>query len=386
MGRIRIGWAAVSGAAVLGGAVLGGALAPTLYGPTAVTARADPAPGSVIDVRSLPGDLSLPGAAVAERIEYHTQMRSGAPTVGTGVLFLPPGPAPAEGRPVVAWTHGTYGIGDDCAPSTRPRGPRDSAYLDHWLDQGYAVVAADYPGLGTAGVHTYLDGPSAANSVVDIVRAARAVEPGLSDRWVVIGQSQGGHAALHTAHLATTRAPELDFRGTVTTGAPANLELLFPLGFPGFPDLGLDGLTEYSGYLFAGLRAARPDLDVNSYLSPLGVDVVDAAETLCYDAFGERYGDVGVGQLLARPLGDDRFRSAFADYVAVPTAGYDRPLFIGQGLRDTMVPAPLSGKLAVDLTVGGADLHYRTYPGGHGDTMSASLPDTTPFVAQLFAG
>ncbi|WP_068155924.1 alpha/beta hydrolase family protein [Rhodococcus phenolicus] len=380
MGRVRVGLVALLGAVALCGptAPAAGAMPPP--------AGAGPVPGSVIEVQPLAEGLSLPGAAVAERIEYRTQWRSGAPAVGTGVLFLPPGPAPAGGRPVVAWAHGTYGIGDDCAPSTRPRGPRDTAYLDHWLAQGYAVVAADYPGLGTEGVHTYLDGPSAANSVVDIVRAARAVEPGLSDRWMVIGQSQGGHAALHTAHLATARAPDLDFRGMVATGAPSNLELLFPLGFPGFPDLGLEGLTVYSGYLFAGLRAARPDIDVNSYLSPLGVEVIDAAETLCYDAFDERYADVSVGQLLSRPLWDERFRSAFADYIGVPTRGYDRPLFIGQGLRDTMVPAPLSVKLAADLTAGGADLRYRTYPGDHDDTMFASLPDTTPFVAQLFAG
>jgi len=373
MGGVRVGLATV-----LGAVVLCAALTPT--------AGADPVPGSVIDVQPLPAELSLPGAAVAERIEYRTQWRSGAPAVGTGVLFLPPGPAPAEGRPVVAWAHGTYGIADDCAPSVRPRGPRDTAYLDHWLAQGYAVVAADYPGLGTEGIHTYLDGPSAANSIVDIVRAARTVEPGLSDRWVVVGQSQGGHAALHTAHAATARAPELDFRGMVATGAPSNLELLYPLGFPGFPDLGLEGLTAYTGYLFAGLRAARPDLDVNSYLSPLGVELLDAAETLCYEELDDRYGSVNVGQLLSRPLWDERFRSVFADYVGVPTRGYDRPLFLGQGLRDTMVPPPLSVKLAADLTAGGADLRFRPYPGDHDDTMFASLPDTTPFVAGVFAG
>ena len=55
-----------------------------------------------------------------------------------------------------------------------------SPYLTNWLSQGYAIVATDYVGLGTPGIHAYLDGPSAAHSVIDMVRAARAVEPSLS--------------------------------------------------------------------------------------------------------------------------------------------------------------------------------------------------------------
>ena len=31
---------------------------------------------------------------------------------------------------------------------------------------------------------------------------------------------------------------------------------------------------------------------------------------------------------------------ALADYMRTPYAGYDRPIFLGQGLRDTDVPAP----------------------------------------------
>ena len=37
----------------------------------------------------------------------------------------------------------------------------------------YIVVATDYPGLGTEGIHPYLIGESEARSVLDSVRAAR---------------------------------------------------------------------------------------------------------------------------------------------------------------------------------------------------------------------
>ena len=75
----------------------------------------------------------------------------------------------------------------------------------------------------------------------------------------------------------------------------------------------------------------------------------------------------------------------FTDYLGVPTSGYDRPVFLAQGIHDTMVPAPLSAGLAADLLAAGADIDYRVYVAGHNTTMTRSLPDTTPFVARLFA-
>ncbi len=120
--------------------------------------------------------------------------------------------------------------------------------------------------------------------MIDMVRAGRAVVPELSPRWMTIGQSQGGHAALFTAHDATRYAPELDFRGAVTTGAPSNLETAFSIGGPWIPPLGLDGLTVFATYIFAGMRATMPQVDVDSYLTPRGKELVDAAETCCYDS------------------------------------------------------------------------------------------------------
>lgn len=78
---------------------------------------------------------------------------------------------------MAAWAHGTVGLGDDCAPSTRPRSDRDAEYLGRWLREGYAVVASDYAGLGTPGLHKYLNGEAAARGVVDAVVAARAEGP-----------------------------------------------------------------------------------------------------------------------------------------------------------------------------------------------------------------
>ncbi|MFD4368110.1 lipase family protein [Rhodococcus sp. NPDC058521] len=351
---------------------------------TPVVAQADPKDGglgAVPRTEELPAEFSLPAADRAYRITYDTLGIDDRPAVSTGAVFVPAGEAPEGGWPVLSWAHGTVGIGDDCAPSTNPRSVRDVAYLDHWLSQGYAVVATDYVGLGTPGVHPYLDSKVAAHNVVDMVRAGRAAVPALSNKWMAIGQSQGGHATVNATHEAMSYAPELDFRGGVATGAPSNLEHLYPYGDPAFPELGLDGLTTFSTYILAGMRAAQPHLDVNSYLTPLGAELVDSAESLCYDDQAARVEGVATGALLSRSLNTPEFRSAITDYLAVPTTGYDRPMFIGQGLTDTVVPAPLSFALVPQLLAGGASVDYRTYPTDHNGTMAASLPDSTPFVA-----
>lgn len=339
-------------------------------------------PGAVTAVEMLPASSWIPGAVTGTKVTYTTTGPLGRSATSTGAVFLPPGEPPPGGWPVVSWAHGTVGIADRCSPTVT--GKIGGPYLAHWLSQGYAVVATDYVGLGTPGLHPYLDGPTEANSVIDMVRAARAVEPALSPRWIVLGQSQGGQAALFTAARATGRAPELDFRGAVATGAPSNLENLTTLVTPGFPRLPLEGSTVFVSYILAGLRAARPDIDVDRFLTPVGRDALAAAETECYETMAPKLAGVSIGSLVSLPLDDPALLAAVRDMLEVPTTGYDRPVFLGQGLTDDIVPAPLVLKLAAELAANRQPVTFRTYPTGHLETMRASLPETTAFVRDLF--
>lgn len=347
----------------------------------------DTVPGNVVSTEPLASDFGLPGTARAHRITYWSAGPTEQPALSSGAMFVPAGEPPIGGWPVVSWAHGTVGVGDQCAPSRTPYEGRTRDYLAHWLSEGYAVVATDYAGLGTPGPHAYLEKSSASRNVIDMVRAARAVEPTLADRWLAIGQSQGGHAVLHAAHIATSYAPELDYRGAVATGAPSNLEYAFQLGGPLLPDLGLDGLDVFATYVLAGLREARPDLDVDSYLTPLGRSEVDTVENTCPGDLRTHHGSVGA--LLARPIAGTEMFDALTRYLAVPTDGYDRPIFIGQGVIDTMVPSPLSVPLLAGLLHNGQDVTYNPYlfsDGefvGHEGTMIASTVDSTPFVHRL---
>lgn len=344
--------------------------------------------GTLISQVPLATELGLPAAGQAYRIHYATPDQHGRPATSTGAVFLPKGSPPPGGWPMIAWAHGTTGLGDGCTPSALPRSDRDSAYLSHWLNQGYAIVSTDYVGLGTPGLMSYLNGDSEAHSIVDSVQAARQMGLPLSTRWAIVGQSQGAGAALNGAHQATalSRGSGLDYRGVVATGTPANIEQIIALGGPDFPPVTLPaGLNTYTAYILAGFSEARPDLDVRSALTRRGVELVTKARTLCYAEMADVMTGVDLRTLFRAPLaGIPGVRAGLADYMGTPYDGYDRPIFLGQGLLDTDVPAPSALSLYAQMRAADQPVELHVYPTeDHSGTVLASMPDSTPFLSRI---
>lgn len=176
-------------------------------------------PGTLLRVEKLPVDV--PGGT-GYRMLFVSERPDGTPAVSSGRYFLPDSPAPDAERPVVAWAHGTVGMGDACAPSRAANPLSDTA---HWLPQmmelGWVVAAPDYTGLGTPGPELYLVKEAEVRDVVNAVRAVRNVpESDAGSRYVVWGHSQGGHSSLWSGHLGPRYAPELELLG-VAAAAPA---------------------------------------------------------------------------------------------------------------------------------------------------------------------
>ncbi|MDT9646797.1 alpha/beta hydrolase family protein, partial [Pseudomonas sp. JV245A] len=156
-----------------------------------------PTPGKLLRSEPLEATLSLPNAASAQRILYSSTdgIDGKTPVVVSGTLFLPKGKAPAGGWPVASWGHGTVGVADVCAPSWQGRSYRDVQYLSRWLDEGFAIVATDYQGLGVPGGHPLLNNRMAAYGILDAAKAVVAGVPGLANKVLIVGQSQGGAGA-----------------------------------------------------------------------------------------------------------------------------------------------------------------------------------------------
>ncbi len=163
----------------------------------------------------------------AERILYRTQRGDGTVTFSSGMIFIPDNSNAGTPRPVVAWAHGTVGMGDQCAPSRIANPAGNIAWVSQMLAKGWVVTATDYAGLGTPGTEGYLVGGDEARDVLNSVRAAQGLPAAQAgNRFAIWGHSQGGHSALFTAAEASGYAPELHLVGTVASAPAAELPAL----------------------------------------------------------------------------------------------------------------------------------------------------------------
>lgn len=353
-------------------------------------------PGTVLRSGPLPKRLWIPETTRrAWKLTYVTTGPHGERALSTGTVFIPHGAPPRGGWPVISWAHGLSGLGDGCAPSKV--GPvekqRDWSYLRTWMQQGYAIVASDYVGLGTPGLMPYLDGKATAHSVVDMVKAGRAFTSTkrsafhLSNKWVTIGQSQGGGASVYTARYATRYGGKgLDFRGAVGTGTPAYIEDYVMLLGPKLPPVTITpDLAAYLTYIIASLRDVHPELGINDILTPEGKKYVAMSETMCDVPFARKMDGVAVGDFFSAPMASlPNIYPTLKDYMGMPESGFDTPFFMGHGIEDTDVPYAQTARYAEVLQANGQPVTFKSYPTDHSGTMKESLADTIPFVRKRF--
>ena len=161
----------------------------------------------------------LDEASSIKVMTYKMKNVQGQTADATALVFFPKTAAPADGYRTVVWEHGTLGNADNCAPSNNELGPRFKDPLaKSLLAAGYVIVAPDYEGMGTRGIHPYLHLESEAQSAISAVVAAQSQYKQLNKAWMSIGQSQGGQASLGTAQFANA---DVNYKGAVA-GAPAS--------------------------------------------------------------------------------------------------------------------------------------------------------------------
>lgn len=355
------------------------------------TARLPPEPGVML--RQAP--LSAPAmtsASAARRILYSSRsIAADAPIAVSGAIYLPSGPAPAGGWPVVAWAHGTVGVADACAPSVTGESPRNAAYLNRWLSAGFAVVASDYEGLGTPGMHPYMNFRAEARGVLDAVRAALAAEPRLlSNRVVMVGHSQGSGAAIGAAYLAPDYAPKLNVLGVVATGLV--IQMVDPGGAPqlAIPPWENPPYTQatFDILYFLGLdRSFDPTLSPDAWMTPAAQPALKAALTRCFRDVVAVSKETGLSSATAfrRSLAPIKAREPANAYL--PDARLHVPVFAGIGLADRMAGLEGQYNFVSAACRAGVPVTWRYYPRiSHSGVVNVSLADSLPFAKALLAG
>lgn len=350
---------------------------PAFYRPPAQLATA--APGTLIRSEPYP---AIKGAR-AWKVLYHSRSIDGRDIAVSGVVVAPTsGAVPAGGRPVVSWAHGTHGIADKCAPSRHDDWVKRMPAIRALIDQGNVVVATDYEGLGTPGVHPYLIGESGGRGVLDIARAAQDIpQAKASSRVIAYGHSQGGQAALFAGEIAPDYAPDLDLLGVVAGAPAAEIEAMLPAAASipqtlGFVVLGLEGA-----------RAVYPQVDLSQVLTPPALaksDKVVGSE--CYEDVLAAFRQP-VDQVIAQNPSDV---APFPELMAQNTAGRRptaAPVFVFQGLGDDVVYKVFTDMYVRASCATGNDVLYKTFSGiDHYEEVKSSEADVVAWIAAREAG
>ncbi|WP_395611364.1 lipase family protein [Pseudomonas sp. B22129] len=354
---------------------------------------ADPVPGQpglLLRSEALTPQQSLADAAQNLRILYSSTdgLDNHTPITVSGALFLPKGTAPAGGWPLMAWAHGTVGSADRCAPSLNARSPRDTRYLNYWLSQGYAIVATDYQGLGTPGLHPYGLTRPLAYGVLDSIRAVGGAGFNVSKPVVVFGQSQGGRAAFATAVSAKAYAPDVNIVGVVATGTP--YASAHPQGKSAELDNARRSVVPTFAYNLLRLSTASlldPSFVPTDYLAEQALPAFKSSQEDCLHAIEQRV----VADGLTFNNSFKRSPKAALDQVnrqsAYPTLKTDIPVFFGTGGKDLDVFVPGQKALVRDACKAGDRIEWHFYPElDHSGTVNGSLGDSSGFVRRAFAG
>ena len=171
-------------------------------------------PGDVIWAR-YEGELD---EGKAYLILYNSESVCNEPRAVSAWIAIPNKPAPPTGRPILSWGHETLGAADHCAPSRTGYMNQQgvSTMVSELLKKDFVVVASDYEGHGTPGMHAWAESAAQGKNLLDAARAARNFLPSeTSDKAFVTGFSVGGHAMSRANEIADVYAPDLEIMGII---------------------------------------------------------------------------------------------------------------------------------------------------------------------------
>lgn len=368
---------------------------------------------------------SLKGAQ-AWKIAYISSDVAGRQTIATGLIIAPMGPAPKEGRPILAWAHGTTGSAQNCGPSqiTDPTRALNQYFLmtgNSWTDfgipngqefinEGYVVVATDYQGLGGGGKHQYAVAGTNGRDVINSARAASSMpEVGAGKKTVLYGWSQGGGAAIVAASIPDyqaqqgTAADNLQYLGFVAL-APEDVAAMLPKVptdeadatklMKGFTEANVPNVFLFTHFMMGlwGAQAANPDLKLTDVLTEEGAKVANQLSSnkcvhVMADAFNYAYGDNYKSLIKPQASNSLAWLKTFIDGSVKPVKPV-APVVIYWGSKDTTVPPVMHELYQKQMCAMGANIGRIQLPGEqtHFTTPGVSAPMYLEWVKDRIAG
>jgi pimeloyl-ACP methyl ester carboxylesterase len=364
--------------------------------------------------------------AQAWKIAYISSDVAGRATMSTGLVVAPVGQAPKEGRPVLAWAHGTTGTAQNCGPSqlTNPAVPLNQYFLvggNSWTDygipnleefikEGYVIVATDYQGQGGGGKHQYAVAGSNGRDLINSARAAISMkDTGASKRTIFYGWSQGGGATIAAASLGDY----LNKKGAVTDDlqvlgfvamAPDDAAVMIQnankdqvsadKAVNGLIQLFSDNVFNFSHFAMTmwGTQAAYPNLKLSDVFTDQGSKVIDQVLLnkcmhVIADTFNYAYGNQFKTLLRDKPANTMAWAKALIDGSVMPVKPI-APVVIYWGTKDTAVPPIMHELYQKQMCAMGGNIERIQLPGEqtHYSTPGLSAQMYLTWVKDRFAG
>lgn len=357
-------------------------------------------PGDLLKFQPLNGSsLDVINGLTAYRYQYTSRSLNGSVVPATGFIGIPFESPQQDGKyPVIAYAHGAIGIYAGCPPSSTA----ELYDYDTWsmlAQNGYAIVAPDYAGLGNNYIeHEFTSFPAHANDLYYGMVAARKIFPNtFTDEWASVGHSQGGGSVWKLSESALIKKSGNEagnYVGTVAI-APAskiyNLMLLTAEKI--FPRSSYS--TYYITYVFlwlsTALQRAIPSADMSIFSEKLlqRAHIADTTQSCNNGALA-----LGLG------LSPDEIITSTAaiknspdlqnwQKMAAPAMGdkSEQPLLIIQGLADTTILPKVTVDAFRDACEYGSKAHLSLYANmDHGDVLTASSPQWLRFLRERFEG
>lgn len=290
-------------------------------------------PGQILklEVNTNISNYDIPPGQSLSRFMYVSTDNFGANVPATGAILWPFTPKSFNGSttyPLVAWAHGTSGIDRQCAVSNLRNLQYDFRSVFTLASTGYAVVIADYVGLGSDQVFNYLSYKLHANDVVYSVAAAQSVFPELSKSWVSFGHSEGGGVAWAIAERQAF-APIPGFKGTIAAAPPP-----YPIGTTA--PAGTSVFTAFTAFTVSHLYG----LNLSAIFNPVPYQALQLVQSIggCNDAGYSAFGDFNASDIYSNAswtMGPEA--QAFVRDYSVGGRALGGPMLILQGSADSVV-------------------------------------------------
>lgn len=316
-------------------------------------------PGAILKSREVTTANLTDVSVKSYQLLVRTTDSQNQPTATVSTIIVPTAEWTGAGsRPVMDYSMAEDSLGLQCSPSydlaNGNAGEKD--YAQYALGKNYAFLTTDHEGPKGA----YAAGRLAGQSVLDGIRAAKqfaAAGVAADAPIVVAGYSGGAIAAGWAAQLAPTYAPDVQLKGAIIGGTPADMNLIAQR---------MNGGIGASYFLAAALGVAREYPTMFTHLNFFGSTVAKTVKDFCKQDL--TYAAILTVPLQALTSWDIFYKSdvkAVFNDVSLGHYTPNVPVYIYHGNVDEFMPLQGAKNLKTTWCNAGAQVSLDTPIGGH---------------------